>query len=268
MGVHLLAQLLQLACQTSQQASVLDRKAPFEGSDAPESQTLSVPSADPDTILVPSGENATELMSPLWAFVFSLNSSSLAARQASRRQFRSRRGDFEGSGAPDSQTLIVRSSDPETILVPSGENATDLIQRLWASVFSLNSSSLAARQASRRQFWPRWSDLRTRGAPESQTLIVSSSDPDTILVPSGENATELMSPLWASIFSLNSSSLPARQSNRHQFWPRRSDFEGSGAPESQTLIVTSPSSSSKVSSNSSHEVTVMPLIDISVHPFS
>ena len=57
--------------------------------------------------------------------------------------------------APESQTLIVLSSDPETILVPSGENATDLVLRLWAFVFSLSSSSLAARQASRRQLWPR-----------------------------------------------------------------------------------------------------------------
>ena len=36
-------------------------------------------------------------------------------------------------------------------------------------------------------------------------MIVLSNDPDTILVPSGENATELMSPLWAFFFSLNSS---------------------------------------------------------------
>ena len=47
--------------------------------------------------------------------------------KASRRQFRSRRGNFEGSGAPESQILIVLSSDPDTILVPSGENATDLM---------------------------------------------------------------------------------------------------------------------------------------------
>ena len=44
--------------------------------------------------------------------------------------------------------MIVRSSDPDTILVPSGENATDLMQSLWASVFSLNSSMVPARQAS------------------------------------------------------------------------------------------------------------------------
>ena len=49
-----------------------------------------------------------------------------------------------------SQTLIVLSNDPDTILVPSGEKATDVIPKLCASVFSLSSSSLSARQASRR----------------------------------------------------------------------------------------------------------------------
>ena len=39
-------------------------------------------------------------------------------------------GDFEGSGAPESQTLIVVSFDPDTILVPSGENATELMSPL------------------------------------------------------------------------------------------------------------------------------------------
>jgi hypothetical protein len=45
------------------------------------------------------------------------------------------------------------------------------------------------------------------------------------LVPSGENATDMTASLWASVFSLNSSSLPARQASRRQFWPRRGDFE-------------------------------------------
>ena len=85
MRVRLLAQHLQLVCQASQQASVLAKEGDFEGSGAPESQTLIVPSSDPDTILVPSGENATELMQSLWALVFSLSASSLSARQASRR---------------------------------------------------------------------------------------------------------------------------------------------------------------------------------------
>jgi hypothetical protein len=88
--------------------------------------------------------------------------------------------------------LIVLSADPDTILVPSGENATDPTQALCASVFSLNSPSASARQASKRQFGPRRGDFEGSGAPESQTLIVPSYDPDTILVPSGENTTDLM----------------------------------------------------------------------------
>ena len=127
MGVRLLAQHLQFVCQTSQQASVLAKEGRFWARGAPESQTLIVRSSDPETILVPSGENATELMSPLWAFVFSLNSLSASARQASRRQIWPRRRDLRARGAPKSQTLIVLSSDPDTILVPSGENATDLM---------------------------------------------------------------------------------------------------------------------------------------------
>ena len=75
------------------------------------------------------------------------------------------RGNFEGSGAPESQTLIVSSSDPETILVPSGENATDMTHSLWAFVFSLSISSLSARQANRRQFWLRRGDFEGSAHP-------------------------------------------------------------------------------------------------------
>ena len=50
------------------------------GQNVPESQTLIVPSFEPDTIVLPSGEKATELMSRLWALVFSLFSSSVAVR--------------------------------------------------------------------------------------------------------------------------------------------------------------------------------------------
>ena len=85
MGVRLLAQLHHRACQTSQQASVLSKEKLFEGKSAPESQILIVWSHDPDTILVPSGENATDVIGWLWALVFSLNSSSLPARQARKR---------------------------------------------------------------------------------------------------------------------------------------------------------------------------------------
>jgi hypothetical protein len=190
---------------------------------------LIVLSPDPDTIFFPSGENATDVMTFLCAFVFSLNSSSLSARLANRRQFWPRRGDFEVFGVPESQTLIVWSRDPDTILVPSGENATDVMISLCAFIFSLNSPSLSARQANSRQFGRR-GDLRARGAPESQTLIVWSHDPDTILVPSGENATDMISRLWALVFSLNSPSASAGQGSRLQFWPRSGDFELAAYP--------------------------------------
>jgi hypothetical protein len=90
--------------------------------------------------------------------------------------------------------LIVLSSDPDTTLVPSGENATDLIQPLCAFVFLLNSPSASADKPAGVSFG-HGGDFEGSGAPESQTWMVVSFDPDTILVPSGENATELMFPL-------------------------------------------------------------------------
>jgi hypothetical protein len=131
---------------------------------------------------------------------------------------------LRAQGAPESQTLIVPPLHADTILVPSGENATELIRRLCALIFLLSSSRLPAREASRRQFWPRRSEWRAHGAPKSQTLIVPSADPDTILVPSGENATDMTQLLCAFVFSLSISSLSARQASKRQFWPRRGDL--------------------------------------------
>jgi hypothetical protein len=175
---------------------------------------LIVSSHDPDTILVPSGENATDVMQSLWALVFSLSISSLSARQASRRQFWPRRGDFEGSlrtGIPDFDRPIVRSRHDlgpvrgkrdrvDAVAVGVGL----LAQRLQ---FACQTSQHSSDSAKKGRF-------RARGTPKSQTLIVLSSDPDTILVPSGENATDLIQLLCAFVFSLNSSSLSARQANR------------------------------------------------------
>ena len=42
------------------------------------------------------------------------------------------------------QTLRVWSWEPETIVFPSGEKATEVIQLLWAFAFSVTSSSVAA----------------------------------------------------------------------------------------------------------------------------
>jgi hypothetical protein len=52
---------------------------------------LIVPSADPDTIFVPSGENTTEIMARLWALVFSatqLMSIAIILREQERKEER------------------------------------------------------------------------------------------------------------------------------------------------------------------------------------
>ena len=64
-----------------------------------------------------------------------------------------------------------------------------------------------------------------QSAPESQTLIVLSQDPDTILLPSGENWTEAMGSLWALAFSVMRFREPAREARRRQFWPGRGNLE-------------------------------------------
>ena len=101
MRISLLAQKPQLVCQASRKALVLAMEGRFEGSGAPESQTLIVPSFDPDTILVPSGENATEQTMSLCASVSVLNSSKLSVRQSNKRQFWPRRGDLRTAAHPN-----------------------------------------------------------------------------------------------------------------------------------------------------------------------
>src|ERR1700733_13981215 len=65
-----------------------------------------------------------------------------------------------------SHTLIVLSTEPDTICVPSGENETERTQ----SSCPLRTSPTCCPPAA------------------SHTLIVLSRDPDTMCVPSGENA--------------------------------------------------------------------------------
>ena len=49
--------------------------------------------------------------------------------------------------APASHTLIVWSHEPETIVLPSGEYATEVILLLWALSLVAMSSIVAARHA-------------------------------------------------------------------------------------------------------------------------
>ena len=58
---------------------------------------------------------------------------------------------FCDSNSPESQTLIVQSSEPETIVFPSGEKSTERMQSLWALIFSLLSSSEAVRETGSSQ---------------------------------------------------------------------------------------------------------------------
>ena len=69
-----------------------------------------------------------------------------------------KKGRFGAKNAPVSQTLIVLSHEPDMILDPSGENATELTLLLWALVFSAFSSSVAAREGRKGQLWPRKGD--------------------------------------------------------------------------------------------------------------
>ena len=150
----------------------------------------------------------------------------MAAQEGRRRvSFGQGQAIWGGGFAPESQTLIASSADPETIDDPSGEKATEVIDMLCAFVFSILRSSVAAQEGRRRQFWPTECDL-AEATPESQTLIVLSYDPETIDAPSGEKATEAMALLCAFVFSVLSSSVAAREGRRRQFWPREGDSGG------------------------------------------
>ena len=70
--------------------------------------------------------------------------------------------------------------------------------------------------------------------PNFQTLMLLSSEPDTIVLPSGEKATELISPLCALLFSLFSSSVAAWEGGASKFSQGGAVF-GGYVPESQTL---------------------------------
>ena len=180
--------------------------------------------------MVPSGENATDTTWSLCASVFSLSITSLPARQANRRQFWPRRGAILSSRRtriPDFDRPVITCGHD---LGAIGRKRHQVDRAAVRVSLLAQQLQFACKRSSRRQFWPRRSDLRALGAPKSQTLIVLSSDPETILVPSGENATDLMVLLWAFIFSLSISSLSARQSSRRQFWPRRGDFELAAHP--------------------------------------
>jgi len=82
------------------------------------------------------------------------------------------------------------------MVLPSGEKATEVTSLLCALCFSALSSREAAASTGAVKFGLRvWVCWHRR--PASHTLIVWSSEPDTMVLPSGEKATELMQSLCA-----------------------------------------------------------------------
>ena len=100
--------------------------------------------------------------------------------------------------------MIVLSREPETMVLPSGEKATDSTWSLCALFFIALSSREAAAGRGAISFGLRVGGVRVH-TPESQTLIVRSLEPVTMVLPSGEKATELMHSLCAFSFSALSS---------------------------------------------------------------
>src|SRR5205814_7781046 len=74
-----------------------------------------------------------------------------------------------------SQSMTVRSYDPDASRLPSGENATD--QTGSESPFNV---------------------LFSAPVSASQSMTVRSDDPDASRLPSGENATDRTGPEWPS----------------------------------------------------------------------
>ena len=116
--------------------------------------TRIVLSREPETIRLPSGENATEKTQSVWP----LNGPEMISPLSTLH------------------TRIVQSSEPETLRLPSGENATDDTEAVWPLNGPEMTSPLAA----------------------FHTRIVRSSEAETMRFPSGENATDRTDSVWSS----------------------------------------------------------------------
>ena len=77
------------------------------------------------------------------------------------------------------------------MVLPSGEKATEYTGPLCALCFSPLSSRDAAASVGALRFWARWGIGRAR-VPASHTLSVPDAPPETIVLPSGSNCTDMM----------------------------------------------------------------------------
>ena len=131
-------------------------------------------------------------------------------------------------GTPASQSLRDPSHEPERIVEPLGEKATELMLSLCASCFSLTGSSEAEGGGSKAGVVSRGREVGAGGGeaaerwdtPACQSLRDLSYEPEAIVEPSGEKATEEM-PLCAFCFSVTRSSEAegrGKQSGRGELW--------------------------------------------------
>ena len=139
-------------------------------------------------------------------------------------------------------TCVVLSAEPDTIVLPSGEKATERIQLLCA--FSLVALSLQSACGSDDKRVRSQGDaprkVVSRHSPASHTLIVWSNEPDTIVLPSGEKATEDTMLLCAFSLVALRSRVPAKampNASDHEEMRQGKSFRGT--PASHTLIVLS-----------------------------
>ena len=116
MGVLFLRHKIQRGCEGGLGGQLKDPRA-VSAQRSPESQTL-IELPEPDTMVFPSGENATEVMNMLYALLFFF-SPSVAACGRRSGQISPKRAGSSRLKPPESQTLIVPPLQADTILVPS-----------------------------------------------------------------------------------------------------------------------------------------------------
>ena len=94
-------------------------------------------------MVLPSREKATEVTKPLCALCSALSSRDATVGRGASGQFQADDSGVSGR-SPACQSLSVWSQEPETMLLPSGEKATEATMWLCALCFSAFNSKYAA----------------------------------------------------------------------------------------------------------------------------
>jgi hypothetical protein len=126
----------------------------------------------------PSVEKATDVTPLLCALCFSALSSREAVASVWGRLVLGWVRNMVGYGVPASQTLIVLSSEPDTMLEPSGEKATEFTESLCALCFSALSSRDAVASVGALSFGlgEEYGGLRHTCIPDFDRLVGSTRD--------------------------------------------------------------------------------------------